>query len=89
MLCYGCYFAIRTLLLFGGGILVDVVNNPNTFTALDIFFLLSKVSHGSIDSKCPLMVKVLDAVRGSPAANVAIKVFKKTSDGDWQEFAAG
>uniref|UniRef100_A0A8V0XRG8 Transthyretin n=1 Tax=Gallus gallus TaxID=9031 RepID=A0A8V0XRG8_CHICK len=40
------------------------------------------VSHGSVDSKCPLMVKVLDAVRGSPAANVA-------ADGTWQDFATG
>ncbi|XP_074841915.1 transthyretin [Carettochelys insculpta] len=47
------------------------------------------VSHGSVDSKCPLMVKVLDAVRGSPAANVAVKVFKKAADGNWQEFATG
>ncbi|MCJ0311155.1 hydroxyisourate hydrolase, partial [Clostridioides difficile] len=47
------------------------------------------VSHGSVDSKCPLMVKVLDAVRGSPAANVAVKVFKKGADGSWQDFATG
>ncbi|KAM9387081.1 LOW QUALITY PROTEIN: transthyretin-like [Phaethornis superciliosus] len=47
------------------------------------------VSHGSVDSKCPLMVKVLDAVRGSPAANVAVKVFKKAADGSWQDFATG
>ncbi|NXC33280.1 TTHY protein, partial [Campylorhamphus procurvoides] len=47
------------------------------------------VSHGSVDSKCPLMVKVLDAVRGSPAANVAVKVFKQAEDGSWQDFASG
>jgi len=35
------------------------------------------------------MVKVLDAVRGSPAANVAVKVFKKAADGSWQDFATG
>uniref|UniRef100_A0A8C8VHN9 Transthyretin n=1 Tax=Pelusios castaneus TaxID=367368 RepID=A0A8C8VHN9_9SAUR len=46
-------------------------------------------SHGSVDSKCPLMVKVLDAVRGSPAANVAVKVFKRDAAGNWQEFAIG
>ncbi|NXS01592.1 TTHY protein, partial [Oxylabes madagascariensis] len=34
-----------------------------------------KVSHGSVDSKCPLMVKVLDAVRGSPASDVTVKIF--------------
>ncbi|NXJ91301.1 TTHY protein, partial [Corythaixoides concolor] len=46
-------------------------------------------SHGSLDSKCPLMVKVLDAVRGRPAVNVAVKVFRKAADGSWEEFASG
>ncbi|XP_059563390.1 transthyretin [Myotis daubentonii] len=41
------------------------------------------------ESKCPLMVKVLDAVRGSPAVNVAVKVFKKAADGAWEPFADG
>nr|XP_041569828.1 transthyretin isoform X1 [Taeniopygia guttata] len=45
------------------------------------------VSHGSVDSKCPLMVKVLDAVRGSPASDVTVKVFKQAEDGSWQDFA--
>ncbi|CAK6448035.1 unnamed protein product [Pipistrellus nathusii] len=44
---------------------------------------------GTGESKCPLMVKVLDAVRGSPAVNVAVKVFKKTADGAWEPFADG
>ncbi|XP_061454477.1 transthyretin isoform X1 [Rhineura floridana] len=47
------------------------------------------VSHGSIDSKCPLMVKVLDAVRGSPATSLEVKVSKKAEDGNWKEFASG
>ncbi|KAM5222125.1 transthyretin [Ctenodactylus gundi] len=41
------------------------------------------------ESKCPLMVKVLDAVRGSPAVNVAVNVFKKAADGTWEPFASG
>ncbi|EDL76095.1 transthyretin, isoform CRA_b, partial [Rattus norvegicus] len=44
---------------------------------------------GAGESKCPLMVKVLDAVRGSPAVDVAVKVFKKTADGSWEPFASG
>lgn len=40
-------------------------------------------------SKCPLMVKVLDAVRGSPAVDVAVQVFKKTAQGTWEPFASG
>ncbi|XP_032277213.1 transthyretin [Phoca vitulina] len=44
---------------------------------------------GTGESKCPLMVKVLDAVRGSPAVNVAVKVFKKAADESWEPFASG
>nr|AHJ09600.1 transthyretin [Scotophilus kuhlii] len=44
---------------------------------------------GTGEAKCPLMVKVLDAVRGSPAVNAAVKVFKKTADGAWEPFAEG
>ncbi|XP_020042936.1 transthyretin [Castor canadensis] len=40
-------------------------------------------------SKCPLMVKVLDAVRGSPAVNVGVQVFKKAADESWEPFASG
>uniref|UniRef100_A0A8C5KJ54 Transthyretin n=1 Tax=Jaculus jaculus TaxID=51337 RepID=A0A8C5KJ54_JACJA len=44
---------------------------------------------GTGESKCPLMVKVLDAVRGSPAVGVAVQVFKKAADGTWAPFASG
>uniref|UniRef100_A0A8C8ZVR2 Transthyretin n=1 Tax=Prolemur simus TaxID=1328070 RepID=A0A8C8ZVR2_PROSS len=44
---------------------------------------------GTGESKCPLMVKVLDAVRGSPAINVDVKVFKKAADETWEPFASG
>uniref|UniRef100_A0A2K6RNT0 Transthyretin n=1 Tax=Rhinopithecus roxellana TaxID=61622 RepID=A0A2K6RNT0_RHIRO len=44
---------------------------------------------GVDESKCPLMVKVLDAVRGSPAINVAVNVFKKAADETWEPFASG
>uniref|UniRef100_A0A2K5XWD8 Transthyretin n=1 Tax=Mandrillus leucophaeus TaxID=9568 RepID=A0A2K5XWD8_MANLE len=44
---------------------------------------------GVDESKCPLMVKVLDAVRGSPAVNVAVNVFKKAADETWAPFASG
>nr|7KJJ_A Chain A, TTR ancestor [unidentified]7KJJ_B Chain B, TTR ancestor [unidentified] len=45
--------------------------------------------HGAVDSKCPLMVKVLDAVRGVPASNVAVKVFKQDESGSWQQLSTG
>ncbi|KAF4024940.1 hypothetical protein G4228_016994 [Cervus hanglu yarkandensis] len=44
---------------------------------------------GAGEPKCPLMVKVLDAVRGSPAADVGVKVFKKAADETWEPFASG
>nr|P42204.1 RecName: Full=Transthyretin; AltName: Full=Prealbumin; Flags: Precursor [Notamacropus eugenii]AAA31608.1 transthyretin [Notamacropus eugenii]CAA55729.1 transthyretin [Notamacropus eugenii]prf//2112228A transthyretin [Notamacropus eugenii] len=47
------------------------------------------VHHEGEHSKCPLMVKVLDAVRGRPAVNVDVKVFKKTEEQTWELFAAG
>ncbi|XP_063087873.1 transthyretin [Cavia porcellus] len=44
---------------------------------------------GTREAKCPLMVKVLDAVRGSPAVGVVVKVFKKGADETWEPFATG
>ncbi|KAM4705574.1 transthyretin [Rhinophrynus dorsalis] len=60
--------------------------------ALVIFTDASPVAHdthGAADSKCPLMVKVLDAVRGIPAANIAVKVYKEKEDGSWELFSNG
>ncbi|MEE6464125.1 hypothetical protein FKM82_006185 [Ascaphus truei] len=45
--------------------------------------------HGAAVSKCPLMIKVLDAVRGSPAANVVVKVFKQEDDESWKMMSTG
>ncbi|XP_053571848.1 transthyretin [Bombina bombina] len=50
---------------------------------------LAHESHGVSDSKCPLMVKVLDAVRGSPAENLAVKLFRKEKDGSWELLFTG
>ncbi|KAI1889196.1 hypothetical protein AGOR_G00176630 [Albula goreensis] len=45
--------------------------------------------HGGSDTKCPLTVKVLDAVRGMPAAAVTLKVSRKMADGSWIEVTSG
>ncbi len=45
--------------------------------------------HGGSDTKCPLMVKVLDAVKGTPAESVALKVSQKTADGGWTYITNG
>ncbi|KAM9225004.1 transthyretin [Dugong dugon] len=44
---------------------------------------------GTGESKCPLMVKVLDAVQGSPAVNMFVRVFRKAADQTWELFADG
>ncbi|XP_029447037.1 transthyretin isoform X2 [Rhinatrema bivittatum] len=46
-------------------------------------------THGTADSKCPLMVRIQDAVRGSPASNVAFQVYSKAEDDSWTLFASG
>ncbi|NXG18497.1 TTHY protein, partial [Grallaria varia] len=38
----------------------------------------------SPDSKRPLYVRVLDSVRGSPAPNVPVKLYKEAADGSWE-----
>ncbi|KAM4629810.1 transthyretin [Polymixia lowei] len=45
--------------------------------------------HGESDTKCPLMVKILDAVKGAPAASVALKLSRQGSNGEWQHVANG
>nr|AAC26108.2 transthyretin precursor [Sparus aurata] len=44
--------------------------------------------HGGSDTRCPLMVKILD-VKGTPAGSVALKVSQKTADGGWTQIATG
>ncbi|NXY23571.1 TTHY protein, partial [Atrichornis clamosus] len=38
----------------------------------------------SPDSKYPLFIKVVDSVRGSPAPNVPVKLYKEAADGSWE-----
>ncbi|XP_070817563.1 transthyretin [Chaetodon trifascialis] len=45
--------------------------------------------HGGPDTKCPLMVKVLDAVKGAPAVSMALKVSQRAADGAWTHIANG
>ncbi|XP_030045992.1 transthyretin [Microcaecilia unicolor] len=45
--------------------------------------------HGTADSKCSLLVKILDGVRGIPATNVAVQAYRKAEDDTWTLFASG
>ncbi|XP_055041751.1 transthyretin [Misgurnus anguillicaudatus] len=45
--------------------------------------------HGGSDSHCPLTVKILDAVKGIPAGNVALDVYRQGQGGTWEKIASG
>ncbi|NWQ64919.1 TTHY protein, partial [Neopipo cinnamomea] len=38
----------------------------------------------SPDSKNPLYIRVLDSLRGTPAPNVPVKLYKEAADGSWE-----
>ncbi|OXB81689.1 UNVERIFIED_CONTAM: hypothetical protein H355_008938 [Colinus virginianus] len=47
--------------------------------------LFSKAApQDSSGSEHPLVVKILDSVRGSPAPNVPVKLYKTAADGSWE-----
>uniref|UniRef100_A0A8C5M8W2 Transthyretin n=1 Tax=Leptobrachium leishanense TaxID=445787 RepID=A0A8C5M8W2_9ANUR len=60
-----------------------------TLLALSDAAPLGHDTHGEADTKCPLMVKILDAVRGIPAAKVGVKVFRADEVGTWKLIATG
>ncbi|KAF7690204.1 transthyretin [Silurus meridionalis] len=45
--------------------------------------------HGGSDVHCPLNVKILDALKGAPAGNVALTVFRQGADKTWEQIASG
>ncbi|KAM9848521.1 transthyretin [Aulostomus maculatus] len=45
--------------------------------------------HGGSDTKCPLTVKILDAVKGTPAGPIALTVHRRAADGGWTQIANG
>ncbi|XP_062857384.1 transthyretin [Trichomycterus rosablanca] len=45
--------------------------------------------HGGSDGQCPLTVKILNALKGEPAGNVALKVFRQSTSGTWEKVASG
>uniref|UniRef100_A0A663E712 Transthyretin n=1 Tax=Aquila chrysaetos chrysaetos TaxID=223781 RepID=A0A663E712_AQUCH len=47
-------------------------------------FFSEAASLDSADSKHPLLIKILDSVRGSPAPNVPVKLYKEAADGSWE-----
>ncbi|XP_068449399.1 transthyretin [Clinocottus analis] len=47
------------------------------------------VKPGVSDTRSPLMVKVLDAVKGTSAGSVALKVSRRTAEGGWTQITTG
>nr|XP_009292827.1 transthyretin isoform X1 [Danio rerio] len=45
--------------------------------------------HGGSDAHCPLTVKILDAVKGTPAGNIALDLFRQDQGGTWEKIASG
>lgn len=45
--------------------------------------------HGGSDVLCPLTVKILDAVKGTPAGNIALDVYRQDQGGTWEKIASG
>ncbi|XP_074841914.1 transthyretin-like [Carettochelys insculpta] len=54
-----------------------------------LVFLSEAAPLGSHDSKYPLIVKILDSVRGSAASGLPIKLHRKAEDGTWQLLNSG
>lgn len=46
-------------------------------------------THGGSDTKCPVTVKILDAVKGTPAGPMALNLYQRTADGGWTQVANG
>ncbi|TWW57296.1 Transthyretin Prealbumin TBPA [Takifugu flavidus] len=46
-------------------------------------------AHGGSDTKCPMTVKILDAVKGTPAGPMALNLYQRTADGGWTQVANG
>ncbi|NXS53385.1 TTHY protein, partial [Brachypteracias leptosomus] len=49
-----------------------------------LVFFSEAAAPDSADSKHPLFVKILDSVRGSPAPNVPVMLYKEAADGSWE-----
>ncbi|XP_011618262.2 transthyretin [Takifugu rubripes] len=46
-------------------------------------------AHGGSDTKCPVTVKILDAVKGTPAGPMVLNLYQRTADGGWTQVANG
>ncbi|XP_048385116.1 transthyretin isoform X2 [Stegostoma tigrinum] len=52
---------------------------------LAAFYKGETVGHGGSDTKCPINIKVLNAVNGTPAANLHLQIYRQNADLSWQQ----
>ncbi|XP_078254153.1 transthyretin [Rhinoraja longicauda] len=45
--------------------------------------------HGNLDRRCPILIKILDAFKGTPAANVNVEMLKQNEDQTWHSINTG
>uniref|UniRef100_UPI00398E9542 transthyretin n=1 Tax=Pristiophorus japonicus TaxID=55135 RepID=UPI00398E9542 len=56
---------------------------------LTAFCKVSAANHGSTDRKCPIIIKVLNAVNGTSAANLNLQILRRNEDRSWQQLNTG
>ncbi|XP_067830948.1 transthyretin [Heptranchias perlo] len=57
--------------------------------ALVAYDEVTGVDHGGSNRKCPIVVKVLNAVNGTPAANLNVQILRQNEDLSWHQFNTG
>ncbi|GCB61201.1 hypothetical protein scyTo_0012873, partial [Scyliorhinus torazame] len=45
--------------------------------------------HGASDTQCPVIIKVLNAVNGTSAANLHMQIYRRSEDLSWQQLNTG
>uniref|UniRef100_A0A8C7W2N4 Transthyretin n=1 Tax=Oncorhynchus mykiss TaxID=8022 RepID=A0A8C7W2N4_ONCMY len=83
------------------GVYICVVSLPNVQDVVSsvclcklgpvlcVLLVMIVLWHGESDTHCPLMVKILDAVKGVPAGAVALSVSRRVNGMTWAQVASG
>ncbi|XP_043545315.1 transthyretin [Chiloscyllium plagiosum] len=56
---------------------------------LAAFYKGESVDHSGSDANCPINIKVLNAVNGTPAANLHMQIYRRNADLSWHQFNTG
>ncbi|XP_069778670.1 transthyretin [Narcine bancroftii] len=47
--------------------------------------IAARLGHGGQDKKCAVLIKVLDAVNGTPAANLHVHILRQNENQTWEQ----